>query len=100
MNLFKMLDFQRIHVSRKRPWKRTTSLLNQICENKSFESDNQISSKCPIREFLTVITNFLGALSKKKREDDFSGNNKSRFENIFVSNAEEALIFKTKGIFE
>ena len=47
-----------------------------------------------------MITNFLGALSKKKREDDFSGNNKSRFENIFVSDAEEALIFKTKGIFE
>ena len=62
-----MLDFQIICFSRKRPWKRATSLLNQICENKFFESDHQISSKCLIRRFLTVITNFLGALSKKKK---------------------------------
>ena len=49
-----------------------------------------------------MITNFLGALSKKKerKEDDFSGNKKSRFENILVSGAKEALILKTRGIFE
>ena len=40
MNLFKMLDFQRICFSRKRPWKCATFLFNQICENKSFEPDH------------------------------------------------------------
>ena len=42
---------------------------------------------------------FLWVLSQEKK-DDFSENNKSRFENIFVSRAEEALILKTKGVFE
>ena len=36
-------------------------------ENKFFELDHQISSRCHIRRFLTVITNFLGALSQKKK---------------------------------
>ena len=40
MNLFKMLDFQRICFSRKRPWKCATFLFNQICENESFEPDH------------------------------------------------------------
>ena len=103
MNPSKMLDFQRIHFSRKRPWKCAISLLNQICENKSFEPDHQISSKCLIRRFLTVITNFSGALSQKKRK-----NKKMTFREIInqdlkiflVSGAEEALILKTKGISE
>ena len=87
----------------KRPWKRATSLLNQICENKSFEPDHQISSKCPIRRFLTVITNFLEVLSQKRRK-----NKKMTFREItnpdlkifLVSGTKEALILKTKGIFE
>ena len=37
---------------------------------------------------------------KSKKEDDFTGHNKLRFENIFVLGVEEALISKTKGIFE
>ena len=86
----------------KRPWKRATSLLNQIYENKSFEPDHQISSKCPIQRFLTVITNFLGVLSQKRRT-----NKKMTFREItnqdlkifLVSGAEEALSLKTKGIF-
>ena len=36
-------------------------------ENKSLEPDRQISSQCPIRRFLTVFTNFLGALSQKRK---------------------------------
>ena len=76
----------------------TCHLLAQSnCENKSLEPDHQISSQCPIQRFLSVITNFLGALSQKKK-DDLSGNNKSRFENIFVLGSEEALISKTNGI--
>ena len=96
MNLFKMLDFQRIHFSRKKALETCHLFAQPNCKNKSLESDQQISSQCPIRKFLTVITNFLRALSQKK--DDFSGNNKSRFKNIFVSSAKEALILKTKGI--
>ena len=70
INLFKMLDFQRTHFSRKRPLKCATLFAQPNCENKSFEPDHQIPSQYPIQKFLTVITIFLGALSKK--EDDFS----------------------------
>ena len=71
MNLFKMLDFQRIHFSRKKPLKGATPFCSTNCENKSFDPDHQVQSQCPIRRFLTVITNFFwGALSQK--EDDFS----------------------------
>ena len=58
------------------------------CENKAFESDHQISNKCPIQRFSNSDHQFLGTLSKK--EDDFFRNNKSSFENILVSGAEEA----------
>ena len=40
MNLFKMLDFQRIHFSRKRPLRGATSCAQPNCENKSFEPDH------------------------------------------------------------
>ena len=94
------LIFKEFIFFQKRPWKRATPLLNQNCENKSFKSYHQIPSQCPIRRFSNSGHQFfLGALSKEK-EDDFSGNNKSRFENIFVSGTEKALILKTKGIFE
>ena len=56
MNLFKMLDFQRIHFSRKRPRKGATPFAQPNCE--SFEADHQIPSQCPIQRFLTVITHF------------------------------------------
>ena len=58
INLFKMLDFQRIHFSRKRPLKGATPFAQPSCENKSFEPDHQIPSQCPIQIFLTVITSF------------------------------------------
>ena len=67
-----MLDFQRIYFFRKRPWKRATPFAQLNCENKSFKPDHHILSQCPIRRFLTVITNFFGSLKSKKR-DDFSG---------------------------
>ena len=63
-----MLDFQRIHFF-KRVLNVPPLLLNQIVKINLFELDHQILSQCPIRRFLTVITNFLGALSQK--EDDF-----------------------------
>ena len=62
-----MLDFQRIHFSRKRPLKGATSCAQPNCENKSFESDHQILSQCPIQGFLTVITSFFGSLKSKGR---------------------------------
>ena len=74
-------------------------LLNQIVEINLSKPDHLISSQHPIWGFLIVITNFLGNL-KSRKEDDFSGNNKSSFENILVSSTEEALILKIKGIFE
>ena len=67
MNLFKMLDFQRIHFSRKMPWKCATPFAQPNCENKSFEPDHQIPNQYPIQRFLTVITNFLGSLKSKRR---------------------------------
>ena len=66
-----MLDFKRFHFSRKKPWKGATPFAQLNCENKSFVPNHQILSQCPIQRFLTVITNFLRALSKK--EYDFSG---------------------------
>ena len=66
MNLFKMPDFQRIHFFQKMPWKRATPFAQPNCEDKSFEPDHQILSQCPIRRFLTVITNFLRAESQKR----------------------------------
>ena len=51
MNLFKMLDFQRIHLSEK-GLENVPSLFAQLnCESKSFEPDHQILSKCPIQRF-------------------------------------------------
>ena len=103
MNLFKMLDFQKICLFKKKPWKRATPFAQSNCENKSFETDHQVPSQCHIRRFLTVITNFLGELSQKKRK-----NKKMTFREItnqdlkifLVSGVEEALSLKTKGIFE
>ena len=77
---------------------RATSLLNQIYENKSFESDHQIPSQWPIRRFLTVITNVFRSL-KSKNGWSF-GNNKSSFENVLFPSTEEASILKAKEIFE
>ena len=66
-----MLDFQRIHFSKKRPLECATPFVQPNCENKSSEPDHQIPNQYPIRRFLTVITNFLRPLSQKK--DNFSG---------------------------
>ena len=49
INLFKMLDFQRIHFSKKGLGNAPSLCLNY--GNKSFEPDYQISSKCRIRRF-------------------------------------------------
>ena len=97
MDPFKMLDFQRIHLFQKRPWKCATFFAQSNCENKSFEPDHQILSQCPIRRFLTVITNFLGALSQK--EDDFSGIINQVLK-MFWFQALRKPRFENKGIFE
>ena len=54
----------------------------------------------PYSEISNSDHQFFGSLKSKKKEDGFSRNNKSRFENIFVLGSEEALISKTNGIFE
>ena len=54
MNLFKMLDFQRILFSKKKKKGalETCHLFAQLnCENKSVEPDHQILNKYPIRRF-------------------------------------------------
>ena len=61
------LIFKEFIFLKKRPWKCAISFAQLNCGNKSFEPDHQILSQCPIRRFLTVISNFLGALSKKKK---------------------------------
>ena len=90
MNLFKMLDFQWIHFSRKRPWKRAALFAQPNCENKSFAPNHQIPSQCPIQRFLAMITNFCESLKKKKTKRWLFRNNKSSFGNILVSGTEEA----------
>ena len=68
MNLFKMLDFQRIHFSRKRPWKcATISLLNQIVEISLLSQIIRFQVNAPFRNFLIVITNLFGSLKSKGR---------------------------------
>ena len=68
MNLFKMLDFQRIHFSKKKgPWKCAISLLNQIVEISLLSQIIRFQVNAQFRDFLIVITNFLGALSQKER---------------------------------
>ena len=62
-----MLDFQRIHFSRK-GLENVPALFAQLnCESKSFEPDHQILSQCPIQRFLTVITHFFESLKSKRR---------------------------------
>ena len=63
-------NFQRIHFSRKRSWKRATSLLNQIVKINLLSQITRSQVNASFGDFLTVITNFLWALSQK--EDDFS----------------------------
>ena len=92
MNLFKMLDFQRTHFLKKRPWKCATFFAQSICADKSFESDHQIPSQHPIWGFLTVITNFFESLKSKGRW--LFRNNKSSFENVLVSGTKEASFWK------
>ena len=65
-----MLDFQRIHLFQKRPWKRAISLLDQIVKISLLSQIIIFQVNAPFKDFLIVITNFLGVLSQK--EDDFS----------------------------
>ena len=58
MNLFKMLDFQRIHFFRKRPWKCAISSLNQIVEISLLSRIIRFQVNAPFEDFLIVITNF------------------------------------------
>ena len=53
-----------------RPWKCIISLLNQIAKISLLIQIIRFQVNTPFGDFLTVITNFLGALSQK--EDDFS----------------------------
>ena len=61
------MSFKEFIFFRKRPWKCATPFAQPNCENKSFEPDHQIPSHCPIRRFLTMITNFFGSLKSKRR---------------------------------
>ena len=92
----KMLDFQRIYFSKK-PRKQATPFAQPNCGNKSFELDHQIPSRCPIRGFLTVITNFWRALSQKLY--DFSGVINQVLK-MFGFRRWGSLVLKIKGIFE
>ena len=98
MNLFKMLDFQRIYFSKKRPWKRAISLLNQIVKISLLSQIIRFQVNAPFRDFLIVITNFFGTLKSRGRW--LFMNNKSSFENILASGVVEASFWKIKGIFE
>ena len=63
-----MLDFQRIHFSRKRPWKcASISLLNQIVEISLLSQIIRFQVNAPFRNFLIVITNLFGSLKSKGR---------------------------------
>ena len=70
MNLFKMLDFQRIHFSKKGLGNAPPLLLNQIVKINLLSQIIRFHINAPFEDFLTVII-FLEALSQKK--DDFSG---------------------------
>ena len=67
MNLFKMLDFQRIYFSKKRPWKRAIYLLNQIVKISLLSQIIRFQVNAPFEDFLIVITNFFGSLKSKGR---------------------------------
>ena len=92
MNLFKMLDFQIIHFSKKRPWKCTISLPNQIAEISLLIQIIRFRVNAPFRDFLTVITNFFESLKSKGRW--LFMNNKSSFENILILGVVEASFWK------
>ena len=77
---------------KKGPLKSATSCAQPNCENKSNESDHQISSKCPIRRFSNSDHQFFGSLKSKERW--LFMNNKSSFENILVSGVVEASFWK------
>ena len=64
MNLFKDTWFLKNLFFLEKGFKRATLLLNQIVKINLLL--NQIPSQCPIQGFLTMITNFWGALSQKK----------------------------------
>ena len=69
MNLFKILDFQRIRFpkKKKRHWKQATLLLNQIVKISLLSQIIRFQVKAPFRDFLIVTTNFLGSLKSKRR---------------------------------
>ena len=68
---FKDAWFSKISFFQKKgPWKCAISLLNQIVKISLLSQIIRLQVNAPFRDFLTVITNFLGALSQK--EDDFS----------------------------
>ena len=90
INLFKMLNFQRIHFSRKRPWKRATLLLDPIVNLLSQIIRFQVDA--PFEDFLISDHQFFGSLKSKGRW--FFMNNKSSFENILVSGVVEASFWK------
>ena len=62
-----MLDFQRIHFSKKKALEMHHFFAQPNCGNKSFELDHQISSKRPIRRFSNSDHQFFGSLKSKGR---------------------------------
>ena len=97
MNLFKMLDFQRIHFSRKGLENEPPLFAQLNCESKSFEPDHQILSQCPIQRFLIVITHFFGSLKFKKKRWLFRNNKLSL--KIFWFQVLRKPCFENKGNF-
>ena len=88
-----MLDFQKIHFSRKKDLENVPPfLLNQIVEISLLSQIIRFQVNAQFRDFLIVITNFFGALSQKERW--LFMNNKSSFENTLVSGVVEALFWK------
>ena len=70
MNLFKMLDFQRIHIFKKKRVLETCHPFAQPnCENKSLEPDHQIFELMSHSKIFNSDHQFLGVLSQKM--DDF-----------------------------
>ena len=91
MNLFKMLDFQRNYFSRKRHWKRATPLPNKIVKINLLSQiiRFQVNAHSGISN---SDHHFFGILKSKRRW--LFRNNKSSFENILVSSAEETSFWK------
>ena len=95
MNLFKMLDFQKIHFFKK-PWKQATHFAQPNRGNKSFQARSSDFKSTPHLGISNSDHQFLGTL---KKEMTLFENNKSSFENILGFQALKKPHFENKGDF-